>query len=135
MGTTPEGSIESRYEELERTEPNSPLLHLPDIEGGQYLIDILQELNFGVANGFGLAPISYQEIESYCKLSKRILTAWDSTVLHKLSVLYCAMRNQATDPKCASPMRVPEYVATLSKNREAGLRLFFKKLEKQGKKK
>ena len=135
MGTVPEGSIESRYEELERTEPGSPLLDLPEIGGGQYLIDVLQGLNFGIANGFGLAPLSYQEIESYCRLSKRILTVWDITVLHKLSVMYCTMRNKATDPKCASPIRVPEYIATLSKNKEAGLRLFFKKLEKQGKKK
>lgn len=58
------------------------LLEPPDIEGFEYIIYHLQDLGYTDSEGNGL---SYQEIDSYSRLTGVVLSSWDASTLKSLS--------------------------------------------------
>lgn len=54
-------------------------------------------------SGFGPAPITFAEIESWMNSMRRWLQPWEVRELRRLSVEYVAMFSQAGDEKCPDP--------------------------------
>lgn len=67
-----------------------PLLH--------YMWLAFLELNSGRgSSGFGPQPLSYQEIESWARLTRRHLTAWQVQLLKRLDAMYLSKQAKQKD--------------------------------------
>ncbi len=81
MSVTPKDQKASR-ETFLLLANNERLLERPDIEGFEYMIEMLQDLGYTDSEGHGLP---YSEIQSYCSLVGVELSSWDASTLKKLS--------------------------------------------------
>jgi hypothetical protein len=82
---------------------HKPHSTMPDVECGQYLLDILYEIGPVSSNGFGAAPVS--ELELLCwQLNRGVrLSPWECETVMRLSREYASMTHQARDPYCPPP--------------------------------
>jgi len=71
----------------------------PEITYFRYLLDILVDTNFGVQTD----GLSFQEIESFCRMSDIKLTRFESVALRNLSLDYVYMLQKAKDKDCEMP--------------------------------
>lgn len=59
-----------------------------------------------VQTGYGLAPLSWQEIKAFIEVMDLDLLDWEKKLLKKMSEAYCAESHKATDPKRPPPYAV-----------------------------
>ena len=71
----------------------------PTITYFKYLLDILYDMNFGVQTD----GLTFQEIESFCRLSDIKLNRFESVALRNLSLDYVYMLQKAKDKDCEMP--------------------------------
>lgn len=55
-----------------------------------------------MSGGFGMVPLSWCEIESFCNKSMYDLTPWEATTLKRMSAAYVGEYN-STDPARVNP--------------------------------
>lgn len=98
----------SRFEAFEAKEKDggvAPLLQLPPIDTGGHLVDHLLK----VGPGSDGKPITFVEIKAWCELTGVVLTSWEASTLHGLSVSYMAEYGQADEPD-----RPPPFTSAIS---------------------
>ena len=71
---------------------------MPDIGTAEYLVQMLQNVGISSNNGMGLAPLSWTELDSWCKLTKTQLSPWESEMMVHLSRQY-VMKHYEFDKK------------------------------------
>jgi hypothetical protein len=99
-----EKAKESRAETIEKENPDSAYLVLPEILDCGNLLDYLKELGFDEkGGGFGAVPLTFQEIHSWAALTRTILTAWEVLALRKLSAAFVDQCRLAAKPDCPAP--------------------------------
>lgn len=93
----PEEETKSRLEKYIERELDPPL---PDIEGYEYILPLLESAGTILQTGMGAAPLTWQELESWERAySKEIdcweLSFWELTAIKDMSYAYCAELGQA----------------------------------------
>lgn len=63
---------------------------MPPVEGVEYLTALFVELGIVQGGGMGIAPVSWQEIDSFSRCGHLELTAWETLRLRNMSETYCA---------------------------------------------
>jgi hypothetical protein len=71
----------------------------PDIEGLEHHLDDWYALGLASSNGMGQAPLSFQDIEAYSRLTQSNI---DVMIIRKMSNAYCSGLNSGSD-KAAFP--------------------------------
>ena len=81
----------------------SSLLNMPEIEYGSYLLEFLQELGIYSSTGFGLAPLTFCEIQAWKTTTETNINGWESRMLRFLSCAYVGQHNISDDITCIAP--------------------------------
>ena len=96
-----------------QTEPRTKLNKnpaMPDIEFGEYILQVLFEIGT-VKNGMsGAVPIDNTDILAWQYNSGIELSAWECRQLIHLSRAYAAMSHEAKDIKCIAPYIPPRNI-------------------------
>lgn len=66
----------------------------------------LESVGWCRQTGFGATGISYTEIEAYQRLMGFFFTPWEAETLFKLSAIFAATSNTASDPKTPAPFDI-----------------------------
>ena len=61
---------------------------LANVEGGEYLLQHLNNLGWCSSNGMGLSPISFIEIKAYIDTTETYLSGEEALLVHRMSQLY-----------------------------------------------
>lgn len=77
---------------------------LPDITPFSYLIPLVFDI--------GVRDVTWQEMESWIRLTGTTLTTWEKKIIKKLSNLYQVCADQYNDSTAASPYRDVEAVTS-----------------------
>lgn len=96
LNATPEGSKKSRLKEFREADENANLLNLPETEGASHLISYLMEAGIAMSNGMGITPITWQEMESWLRVTELPLSTWEKLMLRELSETYVNEYSQAS---------------------------------------
>lgn len=83
-------------------------VHYPPIDSGVYLLDYFFEVGPVMHVGEGIAPISWQEIESWQNGTYLELPPWEVLALRRLSIEFAREAARAKDPKRPAPWQTKE---------------------------
>lgn len=128
LACVPEGSNISRYDRIKKGDTESPYLELPDIEGGEFYMELLHDLGFVRSSGFGVIGIDYIELEAFLRLHQLDLNSWEIGLLYKLSNEYAAQYNNSKDDDCPAPNTI-EMTDAHRKRVEEGLKKVFNRFD------
>jgi hypothetical protein len=123
LGATPDKQKVSRLEAIENNtlqtrldddedlpEDSKPIIkvplevNLPEIpEAFCHLRELFYLSGQGTSTGYGLAPLSWQEIQAFRTENDLDLTLWERQLLKRMSEAYCAEASKATDPYRPAP--------------------------------
>ena len=77
----------------------------PILKCGGYLIEHLENLGFYMSNGMGMIPITFQELDSYCRRTNTDLNSEESILIIQMSRAYIQEIND-TNPESKAPYSV-----------------------------
>jgi hypothetical protein len=106
---TPEGEYESRLEVYRGEDPDYKI-HLPPIEGAEYLIEFFHELGLVMQTAEGIAPLNWQEMESWYNLTNKSLSNWELKLLKMMSHSYACEFNRAKSKDAKMPYALPDEI-------------------------
>lgn len=116
LNTIPEKQEESRLDTLQ---DEGKAIHLPDVTA-MYLINYLFEAGPCSYTEMGMAPLSWQELESWQKQSGLELRQWELIALKSASKEYVTQSHISVKPNCPPPGKIleqePHKVASHIKN-------------------
>lgn len=103
----PEEQQKSRWAQYTEREIEIPL---PEIEGYEHLLPLLESAGTILQTGMGIAPLTWQELESWERsYSKEIdcweLSYWELNTIKDMSYAYCAELGQATSKTREAPFK------------------------------
>ena len=79
---------------------------MPDLEGGQHLLDYLEkEIGFCLPGASGPVAIPFTEIDSWSRLTQTQLSPGEALALRRLSRAWVDMFHEAKSPDCPMPWR------------------------------
>jgi len=81
----------------------SDLTTFPPVETDKHILEWLFELGVFQPSGYGPMPISFQEIESWARMTRTVLTWQESKFLKELSQEYCNQYAKSSDRNAAPP--------------------------------
>lgn len=120
LHATPEGSKKSRMTTFREADAEHISLTLPDIQGAEYIVGMLQEAGLMSTSGMGPVPLSWQEIEAWIRCAEVEPELWERLMVKELSEVYVGELNQASGKDRPSP-----YTPTQEKvDREAVVQKF-----------
>ena len=85
------------------------MLTLPQVETDKHILDWITELGFCEQGFSGPTPLTYQEIESWAKMTGVVPTWEESRFLKMLSNEYCSQYASSTDRDAPPPYSNEEY--------------------------
>jgi len=83
-------------------------LGLPELDGGEYLLDAMFRLNPVRSNGFGLRATDWPEIEAFARLTGRISEPWEAEALFDMCRGYAEALEAGSDPLAMSPAQITD---------------------------
>ena len=89
--------IDDKRNRFEQYGKNHPYTCTPKIKGFEYLASAFQELGMAGNGGMSINPTSWQEIESYIRLTGSWLSSWDAQMLMEMSRAYVNWRNKGSE--------------------------------------
>lgn len=112
LNAIPEGSKDrkTRREVLEAgSGKDSAFLRLPELDGAEYIIHMLYEAGTLTLGGMSAAPLSWQEIEAWCRVTEYETSVWERMLVKELSHAYVNELHAATEKNRPDPyIYVPE---------------------------
>lgn len=81
-------------------------LGLPELDGGEYLIDAMFRLGPIRADGMGLRPADWPEIDAFARLTRRLSAPWEFEALFDMCAGYFAAHEAGQDPLAMSPVQI-----------------------------
>jgi hypothetical protein len=79
-------------------------VQLPEVpEQWAYLLGLFFNSGQCTQSGFGLIPLSWQEIKAFIEVNELDLMLYEKELLKKMSEAYCAESHKATDPQRPAP--------------------------------
>jgi hypothetical protein len=116
LNTIPEKKDESRLDTFQR---EGKQIYLPEVTA-TYLINYLFEVGPCSQSEMGLAPISWQELESWQRQSGLELKQWELLALKAASKEYVSQTHTSAKANCPPPGKIleqePHKVASHIKN-------------------
>jgi hypothetical protein len=116
LNTVPDKKDESRLDTFQREEK---VIYLPEVTA-MYLINYLFEVGPCSQDGMGMAPISWQELESWQRQTGIELQQWELLALKIASKEYVSQTNISHKADCPPPGKIleqePHKVASHIKN-------------------
>lgn len=108
---------------LETLKPDSPAAQMPELEGGQHLLEWLHELGVTSSGMNGPIPLLWTEINAWKQATGTAATAEELVILRRMSSEYVSQFNASADPTLPPP-NAPRNTDkdALAKNLKAGLR-------------
>lgn len=103
LHAVPEGSKTSRLKSFNDKDDDSAFLQFPELDGSGYLVNLWQEAGLIMSNGMGVVPLTWQEIESWLRVTELQLTVWEKLTIREMSEAYAAESAKATDKHAAPP--------------------------------
>jgi hypothetical protein len=105
LRATPEGQEKSRWTQYVEQDVEVPL---PNIEGWEYLVSLLDNAGTILQTGMGVAPLTWQELESWKNVYSQELVCWkfsfwELSTMKDMSYAYCAELGQASDKNRPQP--------------------------------
>lgn len=76
---------------------------LPELECGEYIINLLHEIGPVMHIGDGVTAVSYTEMHSWSLLTGVKLTAWETTAIRQLSVAFAREATLSKNPQRPAP--------------------------------
>ena len=92
---------ESRITVLRRRGEPVPL---PELDGGEYLVEAMLRLGPMRQTGFGLRPADWTEIDAFVRLTQRVSEPWEAEALFEMCAGYCAAYEAGEDLLAEAPM-------------------------------
>lgn len=74
----------------------------PQVTYFKYLLDILSDMGYG----FSTDGLTFQEIESFLRMTNIELSQFEIVALRNLSLDYLSMLNRAKDKNCEAPYKL-----------------------------
>lgn len=99
----PEGQKKSRLTSLKAVDENSSFLKLPDIEGAEYLVGLLNEAGMVLNNGMGVSSLDWKEIHAWLEVTQLELSIWEKLTLKEMSEIYASELSKATAKDATAP--------------------------------
>jgi len=81
-------------------------MHLPDLDGAEYLLEAMFALGPTRSTGMSEAPTGFAEIEAFAAVSGRVDEAWEKEALHAMCVAYVDARSTGDHPLAREPVDV-----------------------------
>lgn len=100
----------SRLEQLKKKKLPAPMPPNP----APHIVGWLLELGITQAAGMGAAPLSWTEIDAWCRRTCLDLGPWESRLLRRLSVEYLGESRRAEAEACPPPWKAPVTAAEIS---------------------
>ena len=97
------GFQKSRLVSFTETDPDSSFLQLPDLDGAEYLVAHFREAGLMSSQGMGVIPLSWQEIESWLRVTELQLSVWEKLTIREMSEAYVGEFNKASAKDAAAP--------------------------------
>lgn len=104
LHAVPEGSKKSRMTVCREIDPDHDYLRMPSVDGAEYLIGLLHEAGLMSSSGMSAVPLSWQEIESWLRMTGNELELWERLLIRELSEIYVGELHQATDKNRPQPV-------------------------------
>lgn len=98
LHAVPDKQKQSRLQALKDRE--SHWLNMPDISGGQYIMDMLSDLGLARTN---MEPLTFQEIQAWTALTDTELTPFEAATLRELSEAYVIQLGKSRQPDATAP--------------------------------
>lgn len=87
---------------MDSLEKGDPLLEMPECDS--IVVDAFISVGKGALTGDGYFPVTWQEVESYSRMSGVDLTPWESRQVINMSRVFCSTKAEATrDPNMPPP--------------------------------
>jgi hypothetical protein len=104
LNATPDGAKMSRRESYEKASgPDSLFLRLPELDGAQYIVQMLFEAGTLMHAGMGPTPLTWQEIDAWLRVTGTQAELWERLLIKELSHAYVNMLHDATKKDCPDP--------------------------------
>lgn len=81
----------------------STFLKLPEIEGAEYIVGLLQEAGLVSNGGMGVVPLTWSEIESWHRFTQLDLSIWERLMIRTLSEEYASELHRASAKDAPAP--------------------------------
>ena len=125
LRSTPKGAAESRFAMVTgRGEPIS----MPDLLGFDRLAEHIEDFGpFGYGSS-GIIPVTFQELESWSRMTGNALTCWQAEVLIRASKAYCHQSHKSDNPLTPPPYSVAKTehdMAMIRKRADSKIRSIF----------
>ena len=101
----------SRFVRFNESDPDCLELKLPDVNGADYLVNLLHEAGPVGSNGYGIEGLRWSEIYSWLATTGLFLEPWESILIKKMSDAYAAEFNRSNGKECAPPYRDKKLVS------------------------
>ena len=88
---------------LKRCQRLKEPLGVPDLDGGQYLLDAMFRLRPTRSNGMAEVATDWDQIHAFALATGRISEPWEAEVLFDMCQGYSAARQAGEDPLAVSP--------------------------------
>lgn len=79
---------------------------IPDLDGGEYLLDAMFALGPTRAAGMGEEATGYVEIEAFARTTGRLDEPWEAEMLQAMCSAYLAARQAGEHPLALEPVKV-----------------------------
>ena len=76
---------------------------MPELDGGECLINYLNEIGPTVPAGMGSGPISFQELHAWQELTGIVLKPWEARAIRTLSIVYLNQAAISDKADCPAP--------------------------------
>jgi hypothetical protein len=76
---------------------------MPDLMGFDHLAAYLNELGPAGHDSSGMIPVSFQELESWSRMTGADVNAWEASMLIRMSRQYCGQHHGSSDPMSPPP--------------------------------
>lgn len=104
LNATPKGTKESRLADFrKRRGGEHPSLTMPEVGPGIHIIQWLQEAGFYSSNGMDITPLSWTEMESWIRVTRKKFPVWVPTLIKELSEAYVSEYKQSSDASRPAP--------------------------------
>lgn len=93
----------TRFARYEAKSPDSPQLILPEIDGAEYLVNLLHEAGPVGSNGYGVEGLKWPDIYSWIALTGLFLCPWELRLIKELSEVYASEYNKSNGKDVPPP--------------------------------
>ena len=106
VDTTKSKDKRNRYQRFESIDPEAPELTPPELDGEEYLVNLLHEAGPVGSNGYGVEGLKWSEIHSWIATTGLFLCPWECVLIKEMSEAYASEFNKSNGKETPPPYKV-----------------------------